>query len=245
MEHTVEIDIWALVSACWRRIWMIVACAVIAGAVALCYTLFFVTPMYEASATFYVNNSTTDGDTSISSSDLSTAQRLVLTYVNIIKSETVLDKVIAEGKLDMTTAQLRGLMEAKSVDETEMFRVSISHADPNTAANIANAIAAVAPTEIQNIMIGSATKVIDYAKVPKAPSSPSITKNTILGGLIGFVLAVAVVVAQQLLDRRIKTEEDLARIANVPVLGVIPHFHSELKPAYPSFGTDKKKKAAR
>jgi len=70
MERTVEIDIWALVSACWRRIWMIVACAVIAGAVALCYTLFFVTPMYEASATFYVNNSTTDGDTSISSSDL-------------------------------------------------------------------------------------------------------------------------------------------------------------------------------
>jgi len=245
MERTVEIDIWALVSACWRRIWMIVACAVIAGAVALCYTLFFVTPMYEASATFYVNNSTTDGDTSISSSDLSTAQRLVLTYVNIIKSETVLDKVIAEGKLDMTTAQLRGLMDAKSVDETEMFRVSISHADPNTAANIANAIAAVAPTEIQNIMIGSATKVIDYAKVPQAPSSPSMTRNTILGGMIGFLLAVAVVVAQQLLDRRIKTEEDLTRIANVPVLGVIPDFHSELKPAYPSFGPDKKKKAAR
>jgi len=157
----------------------------------------------------------------------------------------VLDKVIAEGKLDMTTAQLRGLMDAKSVDETEMFRVSISHADPNTAANIANAIAAVAPTEIQNIMIGSATKVIDYAKVPQAPSSPSMTRNTILGGMIGFLLAVAVVVAQQLLDRRIKTEEDLTRIANVPVLGVIPDFHSELKPAYPSFGPDKKKKAAR
>lgn len=245
MERTIEIDIWALVSACWKRIWMIVACAVIAGAVAFCYTLFFVTPMYEASATFYVNNSTTDGDTSISSSDLSTAQRLVLTYVNIIKSETVLDKVIAEGKLDMTTAQLRRLMEAKSVDETEMFRVSISHADPNTAANIANAIAAVAPTEIQNIMIGSATKVIDYAKVPQEPSSPSKTRNTILGGMIGFLLAVAVVLAQQLLDRRIKTEEDLTRIANVPVLGVIPHFQSELKPAYPSFGNDKKKKAAR
>ncbi len=245
MERTVEIDIWALLSACWKRVWLIVACAVIAGAVALCYTIFFVTPMYEASATFYVNNSTTDGDTSISSSDLSTAQRLVLTYVNIIKSDTVLDKVIAEGKLDMTTSQLRALMDAKSVDETEMFRVSISHADPTMAANIANAIAAVAPTEIQNIMIGSATKVIDYAKVPQNPSSPSVARNTILGGLIGFVLAVAVVVAQQLLDKRIKTEEDLARIANVPVLGVIPDFYSELKPGYPSFGTDKKKKATR
>lgn len=245
MERNVEIDIWALITACWRRIWMIAICAVIAGAVALCYTLFFVTPMYEASATFYVNNSSTGANTSISSSDLSTAQRLVATYVNIIKSDSVLDKVIEEGKLDLTATQLRKLMDAESVEETEMFRVSISHADPNMAANIANAVAAVAPTEIQNIMIGSATKVIDYAKVPQKPVSPSVPKNTILGGMIGFVLAVAVVVAQQLLDRRIKTEEDLTRIASVPVLGVIPDFHSELKPAYPSFGTNKKKKAVR
>ena len=77
-----------------------------------------------------------------------------------------------------------------------------------------------------------------------ATGTLGITTEELLGTK-GVVLAVAVVVAQQLLDRRIKTEEDLARIANVPVLGVIPHFHSELKPAYPSFGTDKKKKAAR
>lgn len=245
MERTVEIDIWSLISACWRRVWLIVACAVIAGAVALCYTLFFVTPLYEASATFYVNNSSTGANTSISSSDLSTAQRLVATYVNIIKSDTVLDKVIEEGKLDLTAPQLRKLMDAESVEETEMFKVFISHPDPNMAAQIANAIAAVAPTEIQNIMIGSATKVIDYAKVPQEPYSPSTIKNTVLGGLVGFVLAVAVVVAQQLLDRRIKTEEDLTRIANMPVLGVIPDFHAELKASYPSFGSDKKKKATR
>ncbi len=244
MEKTVEIDLWALVMACLRRAWMILLCAVVAGAIAFSYTKLLVTPVYKASATFYVNNSTSDGKNTISSSDLSTAQRLVATYVNIIKSDTVLEKVIQQGNLNLKTAELRSLMQASSVDETELFSVSVTHPDPAMAAKIANAVAAVAPTEIQNIMIGSSTKVIDYAKVPTSPSAPSATRNAILGAAIGAFLAIAIVVVQQLLDRRIKNEDDLAHLANVPVLGVIPDFDTELKPSYVSFG-DKKRKAAR
>lgn len=226
MEQVKEIDLRELLLACLHKIWLIILCAVIVGAAAFAYTKYCITPLYRAEVSFYVNNSSVQVESSnkISSADLATAQRLVLTYVNIIKSDTVLEKVIAEAGLPLTAGQLRGIMSAGSIDETELFKVQISHADPEQAAQIANAIAAVAPAEISNILVGSATKVLDHAKVPTAPYTPNRSRNTAIGILAGAVLAAAAIVIQTLLDVRIKSEEDLARLCSAPVLGSIPDF---------------------
>lgn len=229
MNQTIEINLKEILRACWRKLWIIVLCAVFVGSVVYTYTVCCVTPMYKAKVTFYVNNTNyqSGNNHSISSSDLATAQRLVLTYVNIIKSDTVLEKVAQEAKLDYTAAQLRSMMTAESVGETEIFQMQISHADPNMAALIANAIAAVAPDEISNILVGSSTKVVDYAKVPTAPYSPDSVRNSLLGAIIGAVLVIIAIVVQVFLDGRIKSEDDLRRICDAPVLGVIPDFEED------------------
>ena len=72
----------------------------------------------------------------VSSSNLATAQRLVNTYVNIIKSNSVLTEVIANSDLDCEPADIRRIMSAAQMDETEMFTVSITHPDPEMAAKI-------------------------------------------------------------------------------------------------------------
>ena len=68
--------------------------------------------------------------------------------------------------------------------------------------------------------------------MPNGRSSPSFTKNTIFGALIGAVLAVGVIVLQMLMDVRIKSEDDLAKISQMPVLGSIPDFTSQRKGGY-------------
>ena len=54
--------------------------------------------------------------------------------------------------------------------------------------------------------------------------SPSYQRNTLLGGAIGIMLAVAFVTLSFLLDVRIKDEEDLTQLFTIPVLGQIPSF---------------------
>ena len=240
MEKVVEIDLKELLNACLRRIWLILICTVVAAALLYIYTAAFVTPMYKTEATFYVNNSLVAGESQkISSSDLATAQRLVLTCTNIIKSDTVLEKVAQHAGLDLTASQLRSMIGASDIDETEMFRVQVQHKDPIQAAKIANAIADVAPQEISNIIVGSTTKVIDRAKIPSAPYSPNRTTNTILGALAGFVLSVGVIVVTTLLDVRIKCEDDLTNVCDVPVLGVIPEFADDTKSGFGGSKTEK------
>ena len=94
------------------------------------------------------------------------------------------------------------------------------------AAFIANAVAEVAPGEIESFVEGSSTKIVDYAKVPESPYSPSYRKNIMLGAAVGVVLIVAILTVRDLLDVRIKREEDLLEISDLPVLGRIPVFTS-------------------
>lgn len=241
MNRIVEVDLREILRVCLRKAWLIILSAVVFAVAVYMYTAFFVTPLYITGASFYVNNSLQSGESQkISSSDLATSQRLVLTYVNIIKSDTVLEKVAAESGLNLTAGQLRGIMTAESMDDTELFKVQISYPDPQLAAQIANAIATVAPGEISNIMVGSATKVLDYAKVPASPYTPNRARNTAAGALAGAVLAIAIIVIQTLMDVRIKSEEDLARFSPVPVLGVIPDFSVDAEEAYVSKRKPKK-----
>jgi len=221
----VEIDLQKLLFAYLQRWWVILLCAVAVGAAAFGVTKCFITPMYQSSVMIYVNNLRSDQQVDgITSSNLSTSQKLVGTYVNIIKSDTVLEKVADASGMDITASGIRKIMSAGQVQETELFRVIITHPDPAVAAQLANAVAEVAPAEIEEFVEGSSTKIIDYAKVPANPSSPNVMRNTVLGALIGCVLAVGALTVLFLMDVRIKDEEDLLMLTDFPVLGQIPEF---------------------
>jgi len=229
MNENIELDLRGIFKALLKRAWIIVLCAVILATSVCVYTMNFVTPKYEASVTMYVNNNTGKNSNNISSSDLAVALRLVSTYVNIIQSNKVLEKVIAETGMNLSVGQVRGMISAEVVDETEMFRVRVATSNPQVSADIANAIAAVAPNEISEIIEGSSAKVIDYARVPTSRSSPNYVSSAMLGAVAGAVLAAAVIVLCTVLDTRIKHEEDLKKICDVPVLGVIPDLSVDKK----------------
>ena len=235
MENIKEINLAQLLSALMRKIWLIVLCAVIAGAMTYLYTSNFITPMYRSRITIYVNNNIENPNAnnhSITANDLATSQRLVSTYINILKSDRVLQPVAESVGGDISASRIRAQMSANSLNETEVFEVLISHSDPEMAAKIANAIADVAPDHIKEIVEGSSTKIIDRAKVSGAPYSPDKARNTIFGMIIGAILAICFIVLQTLLDVRVKGEEDLAQISNAPVLGLIPDLALESKDSY-------------
>lgn len=224
-SDNMEINLRKLFAEFIRKWWVIALAALVAASATLWYTVNYMTPKYRASVTIYVNSYR--GDTQmeqISSSSLATAQRLVLTYVNIIKSDTVLTRVANNSDLDFTPAQLRHMISTEQIETTEMFNVHIAHPDPQTAADVANAIAREALAGIEELVEGSSAKVVDYARVPTGRFSPSYTRNTFLGGVIGAVAAIIFITASYLLDVRLKTAEDLEMLFDIPLLGQIPVF---------------------
>ncbi|MCD7783983.1 MAG: Wzz/FepE/Etk N-terminal domain-containing protein [Oscillospiraceae bacterium] len=222
----VEIDLMRLIKAVWHNAWAVVLSTLVCAAIAFAYVTLAVTPLYQSKVLMYVNNSSislNSTSVSISSSDISASQSLVSTYAVIMNTRTVLNQVIEEAGLSYSYGQLSGMISTSSVDDTEVFQVVVTSADPTEAALIANTIAEVFPDVVSDIVEGSSAKIVDYAVVPTTKSSPSVTRYTMMGALIGFILSVGVIVVLELLDTLIHDEDYLlTNYKNIPVLASIP-----------------------
>lgn len=229
MAENIEIDLKEFLRNVVKRWWIIAICAVICGSSVLIYTLNWVKPEYKATISMYVNNNS--GKETLSSGDLAVALRLVETYVNIIKSDRVVEKAIEESRMQLSPGQVRSMISAQAVGETEMFKVTVTTPNKQMSKDLADAIAEAAVEEIPDIIQGSSVKVIDQAKLPSAPSGPNYTTNTVLGAAAGMAVAVLGILIQMLLDVRVKSEDDLKKISSIPVLGAIPEMNTGVKTA--------------
>lgn len=241
-KNAVEIDLIELAKALWHRAWVIVLAMVIFGAAAFFRTVLFVTPLYQATAMMYVNNGAfAVGETSVSISpgQLTAAQSLVDTYVVILQSRSTLEKVIEEANLDYSYEQLSRMVMASPVEETEIFRVFVTSPDPREAELIANTIAKVLPDRIADIVDGSSVRVVDYAVTPKHKVSPSITRNTALGMMLGFVLSCGAITVLTVFDTTINSVDYLVENYDLPILAVIPEMFPK-KPNEGGYGQNRK-----
>lgn len=224
-DEEVEIDLMRLFKALLKKSWAIILAMVIFGSCALLYTALFVTPLYKARTLMYVNNNALNvGDVkmSISSGDLSAAQSLVDTYTIILGTRSTLDEVNEAAGLNIPYEKMSKMISAASVNSTEIFYVEVTNPDPKQAELIANTIGQVLPDRIASIVEGSSARIVDYAVVPARKASPSMTKNTIIGALVGCVLACGIIVVQELMDDEIHSPDYLTENFDIPVLAVVP-----------------------
>ncbi len=234
-NEEIEIDLQRLFGALMNRAWLIGLVAVICAVVTFLGTVFFITPQYEASAMFYVNNndlSLGEASLSISSSDISASRSLIKSYIVILKTRETLNDVIDYSGEAITYAELKNMISAASVDSTEIFRVVVTSPDPKQAQELADAIAYILPKRISSIIEGTSAKVVDSAILPVQPSSPSYTKNTLLGFALGLALTAAIILLRELFDITIRTEEDVERCCKHPVLAAVPDMGAPSKGGY-------------
>ena len=234
MNNTNEIervDIKRLIEIVLERIVSIVVITLIFGVVAFVLSKYFITPKYESSITMYVNNrrgsaEREDAETKTYTTDITASQMLVPTYIEMIKSnnvlQTVSEEILKKTKEKYSTSKIRGMMTAEAVAKTEIIKVSIRATDAPIAREIANTIASVAPGKIQKFIELSNVVIIDGAKVSTNPVSPNVRMNTIIGVLLGMVLSVSFILLKELFDVRVKSVDDLVLNFKYPVLGTIP-----------------------
>ncbi len=219
-----EINIGGLIRLFLSKIFWIISSALVFGIAALLCAMFLVTPMYKSSILMYVNNRAANSEIAgISSSDIVAAQHLVETYSVVLTSANTMDAVIAQTGVSYTKKELAGMISTSAVDETEIVRVTVTSADPNEAAAIANAIADIAPNNIMDIITGSSVKIVEYASVPLSNSSPSIPKYTMVGIMAGILLSCTIILIRSLSGKGLTAEDKIRRdFKDEEILASIP-----------------------
>ena len=244
-KEEIEIDVKRVIEALFKHIWLIGIATILATLIAIGYTFWFITPMYKSSAMFYVNNndiSVGSVSASITSSDIVASKNLVNSYIVILKTRNCLEDVIDYAELDLTYNQIAKMISAESVNDTEVFQVTVTNADPKEAEIIANAIAYVLPKKISSIIDGTSAKVVEYAVMASHRSSPSYTKNAIIGMAIGFILSAGFIALREIFDLTIREESDITDITKYPILAEVPDMKAPSKGGYYYDNGKKKRK---
>ena len=81
--------------------------------------------------------------------------------------------------------------------------------------------------------------IFEEALLPSGPSSPNKSKNVIMGFMIGLILSCGVIVAQFLMDDRLRSADDIEKYVQLPTLGIMP---KQTKSAQPRRTANKARK---
>ena len=214
-NEEIEIDLFELFMELKRRIWVILGVAVLCAGVAGAFSAFVLTPQYTSTAMVYILSKET---TLTSLADLQIGSQLTKDYKIIVTSRPVLEDVISSLGLDTTYKDLKKKITIDNPADTRILSISVMDPDPQLAKTIADKIASTASDYIGDIMEMVPPKLIEDGEVPLMKTSPSNTKNAVIGGLV----TVRVV-----LNDTVRTEEDVTKYLGLSVLASVPQRKGE------------------
>lgn len=232
--------ILSLIELYLGKIWILIIAAVVCGAGAFAYTKYAMPLKYTSSVSLYAkNNNGAVAGSNINQADLNASQSLVETCIVILKEPPIMDQLsqkllekysleelggyfaIAEvnGEKTVLASSVGGCISMSS--SNGVLKISACTTNPKLSEDVCNAMAAVAPEVLMRVVKAGSVETIGAATTPIAPSSPSKSKNTLIGTMLGFMLVAAIILLRDFFDNTIIDTEDFSEHINSPIIGEI------------------------
>lgn len=219
----IDIDLGRLALVCLKKWWLIVTATILFGAAAFGTTRFFITPTYESTVKIYVNNSDINvGNLAITASDLTASRSLVDVYKVILNTKDTLDIVIERAGVEYDYKQLMDMLDTSTVNDTQVFEVAVTSTSAKEAELIASTIGNVLPDVIAGIIESADARIVEHAVVPTDRTAPDYSRNTVIGAGLGLLIAVLFLCVRELINDKIRAEDDIVRITELPILAYVP-----------------------
>jgi capsular polysaccharide biosynthesis protein len=216
-----DISIIDIIKILKKRIVFIIFVTVLCTGVMAVKSIYFSNPMYQAYTTAVVVKGDTDTikDSQYTQNDVLLYQKIAETYVEIAKSNLVIDKT-AEELESYSPSQLRSMVTAVQMGETQIINLRVIGSDRDVA-NIANVYCDNFIKESVNILPVGKIQVLDKAKMTYLVST-NTSKNIGSAFLFGLLAAIVIVFFRNYIDNfKIRDEKQISNILSIPVLVTI------------------------
>ena len=219
IQQTEEIDLIDLFGYYMSRLPLLIAAVVIGAMVSGLFTHYFIlSRMYMISAS---------SDSVLNLSDLNLGASLSNDYMELMKSRPIVEEVIDTLGLEYTYEQVVGMIGLSVVNNTRIVKISATSTNPYEAMQISNEMARVSKIQLPKVMDAPAPTIVEEAVLPAYKSSPSLSRNVMMGAMLLLVLVLGVLTVFYLMDDTIKTSEDVEREFGIMPLTVIPEGNIE------------------
>ena len=201
---------------------------------AIAAVTFIMPPKYTATAEVFATYAGQSGETQTTNDMSSGANYLntqIKTYPELVKTEAVLQPVIKDLGLDMTTTDLAGVVTATNPTNTFMVDISAEVGDPQQAADIANSVAKNLSDQISSDLYNNSSSsngspikltVVQKAQTPTSQSSPNIPLYLAVGLIFGIIVGVGVALLRDILNTKVDSTDDVRELTHASSLGTVP-----------------------
>jgi len=227
MEETISLS--EIFEVLKKRYKIILSSVVIITLLVAIGSLFVITPMYEATSQFIVNEPEKSESEQFDSNTIRTNIEVINTYNVIITSPAILDDVIDELNLDYGASTLAEKITVSSEEDSQVVSVTVSDPKQPVASMIVNEVVATFQNEIPDIMNVDNVNILTQAEEVTNPNpvSPNVKLNIAIGLVLGLMIGVGIAFLLEYLDTTIKTEKDIENQLGVSVIGIIPRVEIE------------------
>lgn len=211
-----------------RRRWLSILIVALVAVLAAAGVTLLQTAQYTATTRLFFGVQGGESATDLAQGSTFTEKQMA-SYAEVATSPLVLDKVVAQLRLPVSSASLVTMVSASAPPDTVILEISVTNTNGEVAANIANSIGEqlttvagdLSPERSDGSQAVRAT-ILAKAQTPSSPSSPVVSRNLVLGLVFGLLLGCATALLRQVLDTRVRSELDVQAITDHAVLGVVP-----------------------
>lgn len=210
----------------WRRKWYVVLAMLVAAGSAVTFSM-RTTPLYEATSKVFAGpRSVGEDDVAGALQELSFSRELTASYAEVLRSRGLAEQVIEETGANISPAELASQVETRTVPDTRIIEITVTHTSPRQAQRFANEIAAEFVEDEDGTYGGRSevfASVFERALLPASPVSPKPLRDGLLGAALGLALGIGMAFLMNQLDSTLRTSSDVEdAFAAVPVLATIP-----------------------
>lgn len=215
-------EIWGIIK---KGLVFIIITSIVFAIGSFAFTKYFMEKKYTASVKLYVESQSENGNGYDNLQSYNYAEKLVSTYMQMLDTQSYYSDVSDYMNNKYTPTELSSMITFTNVEETEIFEADVVSNSPTNAKEIADAVAKTAPGKIEKINKKAKLKIVDEAVLPKDPTSPNTKMNVILAFLAGFVISTIFVFIKGRTDKKIKYNDDMTTIGDIPILATIPDLY--------------------
>ncbi|MEG1142825.1 MAG: Wzz/FepE/Etk N-terminal domain-containing protein [Clostridia bacterium] len=219
-EEVIRID--DLIEALKKRWIMIVTITVLATLISGVVSFFLIKPQYEASTKVFIGKEE-GADEAYNNNDIQMYQKLMKTYSETIKTKDLLNKALKTVKTDLKVEDVMNGITVVPVADTQILQIKFKSTSPEDAKNIIQAVTDEFMTTSKELVPNGNIRVIETVETPKNPVSPNKKMNIAIAFLLGLMVSVGLTFLLEFLDNTFKSKDEMERILELPVLGVIPN----------------------
>lgn len=206
-----------------KRWLLILVITLITTSTSAVISFFIIKPTYKSDISVIIGKVGTDGKSqTVSYDDVLMYQMLVKTYSGLASSRTVAEDVINKLKLNATPEEFEKMITITPNSDTEFLNIAVKSKDPEEAMLIANQLAKSLKEVGSSVKKMDDVQILDPAQLPKVPYSPRPVFNMCIAFFLGLAASIGLILLIEYLDNSIKTQEDIEKLARVPVIGIIP-----------------------